>query len=404
MSPHPADFRNTRSLCSLPSTAFLGPTKSDLMSFSMIMNQIFWLGTLGTAAASPLATTKRAVTPSVKSAQIIGDVSNPGINRDSCGSARIGDRMLWTCRDSQNVVNGQGTLPIWSSSAAWTNIGSDGTPATMMYAEDNQQPFYPIPPDECSGNTAGECGNGWRWAIWPDSPPMVVSGDQADFTAYTWIKNAAVSNSLQSSNDPDPKTALYKVTGNVNEGDRNAPPVATMVDEGFYADNQVAYGNYGNFVKDGTAYLFAHTSQKNVFVAKVPVGSVEDKSQYQYWVNGAWTNTPASLDDSSSNLVNSNAGGQGTYYFSEKWNSWVWIGQGAFPSADFFITTAPDVTGPWQQPTVFYSGANGNSNIPSYTLQAHPGMSDPAGSDIYISYTMANTDLYHTPLIHVTWN
>ena len=31
----------------------------------------------------------------------MGNVADPHLNRDSCGSVRIGDRALWACRDTQ---------------------------------------------------------------------------------------------------------------------------------------------------------------------------------------------------------------------------------------------------------------------------------------------------------------
>lgn len=61
--------------------------------------------------------------------QVLGNVSDLSITRDSCGSARFGNReALWTCHDSQPYSNGVPVLPIWSSSASWTDFASDGTP------------------------------------------------------------------------------------------------------------------------------------------------------------------------------------------------------------------------------------------------------------------------------------
>ncbi|KAF1734541.1 hypothetical protein CRV24_006082 [Beauveria bassiana] len=48
-------------------------------------------------SALPLAT---AWIPTVKSVYEFGNVADPALNRDSCGSVRVDDRMLWTCRDT----------------------------------------------------------------------------------------------------------------------------------------------------------------------------------------------------------------------------------------------------------------------------------------------------------------
>lgn len=114
--------------------------------------------------------------------------------------------------------------------------------------------------------------------------------------------------------------------------DANALPSVSLVDENFWAYGSIPWGNYGNVVKDGTAYLFAKPSNGVVSLAKVPAGSVEDKSQYQYWVNGGWTSSQPAIGDANIGITNVSAGGQGTYYFSDFWNKWVWIGQVSKPN------------------------------------------------------------------------
>ncbi|KAI0803407.1 hypothetical protein GGR55DRAFT_691782 [Xylaria sp. FL0064] len=354
---------------------------------------------------------KRAFTPTVKTATVIGNVADPNINRDSCSSARIGDRAFWTCRDSQPFdSNGVPTLPLWSSSASWSDFNADGTPALQQYGGGSQQPYFFYQADECGTNTAGSCSDGTRYALWPDSAPLVTSTNGNTVTAYTWIRKQHINGEVFSTNDPDPATSLYKMTYDTTNSDRNALPAISLVDENFWVYGGVPYGNYGGVVKDGVAYLFGRPSNGNVGLAKVPAGSIEDKSQYQYWVNGAWTsNLPGTNDNI--NTPNASAGGQGTYYFSDYWNKWVWIGQAAISvSADFFITTADSITGPWESSTNFYSGQTGSYYLGAYSLQAQPDL-NPAGTttnEIYITYTkndaFQNTALYSTPLIHIQWN
>ncbi|KAI8955280.1 hypothetical protein F4801DRAFT_602871 [Xylaria longipes] len=346
---------------------------------------------------------KRAFTPTVKSATVVGNVADPAINRDSCGSTRIGTRAFWTCRDSQPYdSNGVPILPIWASSASWSDFNADGTPGLQQYGGgSSRNPYFPYTTGECNGNSAGICDDGTRYAIWPDSPPLVASTTNNIATAYTF-----------STKDPDPATSLYKLTYDLGTSDSNALPTVTLVNENFWAYGSIAFGNYGYVIKDGIAYLFGQPSNGVVSLAKVPVGSIEDQAQYQYWVNGVWTSSRPGINDANISIPNVSAGGQGTYYFSTYWNKFVWIGQaGISVSADFFITTADSITGPWESPVNFYSGQSGSYALGAYTLQAHPGL-NPGGStstnEIYISYTkndvLDNTSLYSTPLIHIQWN
>jgi hypothetical protein len=117
------------------------------------------------------------------------------------------------------------------------------------------------------------------------------------------------------------------MTYNVGNTDRNALPTVTLVDENFWLYGSIPYGVYGNVIKDGTAYLFGKPSNGVISLAKVPAASIEDKSKYQYWVNGAWTSSMPRIGDTNISIPNVSAGGQGTYYFSTYWNKWVWIGQ-----------------------------------------------------------------------------
>lgn len=149
----------------------------------------FAMGSLLLDGVSSTTLPKRAFTPTVKSISIKGIMADPAINRDSCGSTRINDRIFWTCRDSQPYnSNGIPVLPLWSSSASWSNFNADGTPGLLQYGGGgSRKPYFPLTAGECNGNTAGACGDGTRYAIWPDSPPLVASTVNNVVTAYTWI-------------------------------------------------------------------------------------------------------------------------------------------------------------------------------------------------------------------------
>ncbi|TGJ82133.1 hypothetical protein E0Z10_g6648 [Xylaria hypoxylon] len=353
----------------------------------------------GVFSTTPL---KRAFTPTVKNATVVGNAADPAINRDSCGSTRIGDRAFWTCRDSQPYdSNGIPILPIWASSASWSDFNGDGTPGLEQYGSGGgRNPYFPYTASECNDNSAGACSDGSRYAIWPDSPPLITSTVNNVVTAYTL-----------STNDPDPATSLYKLTYDLGTLDPNVLPTVTLVNEDFWLYGSIPYGAYGNVIEDDIAYLFGQPSNGVVSLAKVPVGSIEDQSQYQFWVNDAWTSSIPRINDANISIPNVSAGGQGTYYLSTYWNKWVWIGQaGISVSADFFITTADFITGPWESPVNFYSGQTGSYFLGAYSLQAHPGLNldGTSTNEIHISYTkndaFEDTSLYSTPLIHIQWN
>lgn len=350
--------------------------------------------------------TPRGWYPTVKSIEEMGNVIDPHLNRDSCGSTRVGDRVLWSCRDTQpNDANGKPILPVWSSSAAWTNFGFLSTPETSMYATSSRQPYFPYAADECPENSAGGCPDGTRYAIWSDSPPVVTSVNGNITTAYTWIRKSHI-RGLETV-DKDPATSLYRFVYDVNSQDRNMVPPQKLISENFWPQGSIPFGPYGSVVKDGVAYLFGQPDNKKVCLAKVPTTSVEDHSKYQYFVNGGWTNKRPGINDNC-DIPNVSAGGQGTYYFSYHWNKWVWIGQpGISVSSYFMVTTADKIEGPWEKPVFFYQGHDGSAPLSAYSLQAHPGLSGLGiadGNEIFVTYTKNDVDQYTTPLVRIKWN
>lgn len=128
------------------------------------------------AVAQAAAIAKRAVTPQLLSATFVGNMTDATLNRDSCAASLFNGRALWTCRDTQPVVNGQAGLPVSASSASWTAM-SGGLPVAsngILAATGNNdnKPFYPIDIYTNCGEY-GVCSDGTRYALWPDQPPMV---------------------------------------------------------------------------------------------------------------------------------------------------------------------------------------------------------------------------------------
>lgn len=373
-------------------------------------------------AGASAASIRRAPQPIVKGSEVLGIATDPIFNRDSCNSVRLQGRTFWTCRDTQFLNEfGDPQGGIISSTAGWSQIEASGRPVIqdfsngsgrglIMTGTNSLSPYFPLQPGQCNDNSAGQCADRTRYAIWPDSPPLVSNGkDSGDFVGYTWIVNSLISPEL-SPVIKDPTVSLYRLTHSAGNPDQNALPAVNLVDGAFWPEDSIPFGAYGHIVRDGTAYLYGKASNGHIALAKAPIGSVEDKSTYQYWTGGSWSNTPPAIDDPSASIPNASAGGQGTYYFSDAWQSYVWIGQAALSvSAQFFITTAPEPTGPWEAPVEFYRGEDGSAALAAYSLQAHPDMVPAGANEIYLTYTKTDRrdttifDIYSTPLIRVEW-
>ncbi|KAJ6000591.1 hypothetical protein N7481_001000 [Penicillium waksmanii] len=325
-----------------------------------------------------------SIKPVVKGTpQVVGILADSSLNRDSCGSSLFGDRALWVCRDTQHYdPDGIPNLPIFTSSASWSDFVTGGGSQLTMYGDNQDKSFYPLVPGNCDDNQAGICSDGTRYPLWANAPPLVTSLDSSGTTTgYTWISNSHISG--LSDLIQHPSVALYRVT---YTSGASGLPKAELVNQAFWAENDIPFGTYGGVVQDDIVYIWGQATG----------GLCESRTCTQ-------------LDDDAATIENASAGGQGTYYFSNPWKSFVWIGQPSNSvSADFYITTSPAPEGPWTEPVKFYSGANGNYSLGAYTLQANPAFSLPDSNEIYLTYTKTdavgdNVALYTTPLILVEW-
>ena len=381
---------------------------------------------LGSLAAQTSALTARGSPPVFKSFTVLGNVTDPSLNRDSCSSAQFGDKVFWTCRDTEVLLENGNHFGLWANSAGWSERGFDGRPAFQqggpigvastgsntilpLKGPGPSLPlFYPLGPDMCPD--AGVCNDGSRWVGWPDAAPLVTNtASDGTITAYTWVTKTHLRGlSVENAEQP---TTLYRVTYKPTD-DLNVLPRVDVVDWEFWPADSPRYGSYGNVVRDGYAYLYGELKKEGfwspVGLARVPVDSIENKASYEFFVDGRWVRGLPSIDDRRAVVKNAGAGGQGTYYYSERHGLYIWIGQG-YPSvgADFYMTTSPRPEGPWTDAVLLHKAENGNAPLGGYTLQAHPHMLRPEDNGIYVTWTQ-NFDtpepgMYVTPIAYIEW-
>ncbi|KAF7336906.1 hypothetical protein MVEN_02126900 [Mycena venus] len=358
------------------------------------------------AATLLFCATARAVTPIVASTTSYGSLNDP-LNRDSCSSSLwTNNVVLWVCRDSQIIdANGNPEDPSIANTASFSSLPSaphNPKPLVLSPSETFGTLFYPLEADECP--PLGLC-NGTRWVGWPDTGPVVTFRDlNGAVNAYAFMTRQHLSG-LDVIETPG--YSLYRV---VSEHAGPLPTAKVEISK-FWSGTQIGYGTAASVLHNGFAYLYGATPNRQLAVARAKLkglfGSLEDKSIYEYYVNGSWTKTTPLYNDTTIVLPNTSSK-QGTMYWSPKWQSYVWIGGDSFPDANFLISTAPKPEGPWSAPQQFYSGAVGNGSLPAYSAVAHPSLTDGTGDYIFITWTRtrpapSGEDLYDTPLVRVDW-
>ncbi|KAI5363252.1 hypothetical protein Slin14017_G069330 [Septoria linicola] len=359
--------------------------------------------------------------------ELLGLVGDPSLNRDSGGSVRFGDRVLWTYRDTQ-LCNSDGSvnmLPIITSTASWSDYDPNGGPKLEQLVEptrlksvvirqygknSHSESFFPSPGRHICASPAGNREDGTRIALWPNQPPLVTSEtSDGDITAYTWVPQCHINNHLGVETE-NPGTILYKTSYHPSRfHGRDSLPKTTIVQEHFWRQGEIAFGGYGTLVHNGYAYLWGQQSDHKTALARVRVNEVENRGAYEYWVHGNWTRDMPRLGQDGIEIPNANAGGQGTYYFNKHWNAFTWIGGDIFPGAETYVATAPEPQGPWTQAVQIYTGPRGDHALGAYSVQAHPALVPPNSNknEMYITYTKndeaENGSIagYTTPLVHV---
>ncbi|TBU32701.1 hypothetical protein BD311DRAFT_686942 [Dichomitus squalens] len=352
---------------------------------------------------------RQTAKPVVASTTVYPSLNMQGLNRDSCVSvAWETNQALWVCRDTQQLQsNGSPGVGLIANTASYSGLPSDkSNPQALMLTSPQGfgSLFYKLEASECPD--FGACSDGTRWVGWPNTGPVVTFSFNGAISAYQFLARQNLKG-LSVTNTPD--YSLYHVTSQT--ADASKIPTTNMDISGFWTGNQVGYGNDASVVANGYAYLYGATPSGGLAVARAALtgtlGTLEDRSLYQFYVNGKWQTAIPNKNDSGITLANTRSA-QGTVYFSKRWNSFVWIGGDGFPNANFYISTAPNPEGPWTSPTLFYSGAVGDSGTLTYSTVAHPALTDGTGNYIFLSYSRTITNaqgfqVYDQPLIRVDW-
>ena len=177
----------------------------------------------------------------------------------------------------------------------------------------------------------------------------------------------------------EPSCDLYSITA---DGDNL--PIAQEVKAGFWTEDEVGYGSANTVVSGEYAYLYGTTSTGLALARVKTDADFTDRSSYEFYVNGAWTSTTPTKDDSTITLAQTSTA-QGTIYYSDRWSSFVWLGGSIFPGATAYLATAPAPEGPWTTTSTVFEGEGGtNADIPAYSVVAHPALTGGTGDYIFI--------------------
>jgi hypothetical protein len=169
--------------------------------------------------------------------------------------------------------------------------------------------YYPFASDECPDNF-GVCPDGnSRYVGWPDTGPVVTFSYNGSIGAWAFIDNQhfnTTHNKMVALNNES--INLYQV--DYQPSSNGAIPVTSLFAESFWSTAEIGYGKATSVVRDGyvsnlftskqelhslryphQAYLYGATNAGQLAVTRVslsgPLGTLGDKSLYEYYVNGS---------------------------------------------------------------------------------------------------------------------
>ncbi len=169
-------------------------------------------------------------------------------------------------------------------------------------------------------------------------------------------------------------------------------------DEPFWGDIGVTYDP-----QDKKVYVYGHGPGKlgdNTYLARVPAEKATQVEAYEYWNQSAksWGTQRFTLDGRNGTVRLSAdqaiftyaAVGQSNAFWSEYYNTWMFVGGAGWLGSDALVMTAPRLEGPWtKQTSVASTCPTGKCGTWRYAITPHPEY-DPSGKTLLITWTDSN--------------
>jgi hypothetical protein len=155
---------------------------------------------------------------------------------------------------------------------------------------------------------------------------------------------------------------------------------------------------------DQNAYVFGHgpstASLSNyTYLARVPAAQATDVTKYQYWDQSTKSWTTQRLSNGQNGTINvtsdmaifpNNAMNQSNAFWSNYYNTWMFVYGAGVGYTDVMVMTAPTLEGPWTTGfTIASTCPNNTCSAIRYAVAPHPEY-DLSGKTIFATWTDSN--------------
>ncbi|HEX4477783.1 MAG TPA: hypothetical protein VH142_21995 [Polyangiaceae bacterium] len=319
---------------------------------------------------------------------------NTNIVRDLGYSGVVNGQIVWTFGDTL-VTNGTGSQFAASDSAA---LGDFANPMKVhdenLSADGLPQEWIPLTADEQANGGLGEFAEGGTNVV-----------EYAPNQGLVWF----LKNDRGSGTDHIIGGGVATVTA-----DENGPKATRSMDHMWESD-EPNWGDVGVTYDptDRKVYVFGHGEASmnvngTVFLARVPAAKATDVTAYEYWDQAAKTwgttrygngraGTKTYTTDQA--LFSYAAHGQSNAFWSNYYNTWMFVYGADWPNSDIYVSTAPKLEGPWTSPlTIGTTCPTGTCGTLRYCTAPHPEF-DASGKTLLVTWTDAN----QVDAVRVTW-
>jgi hypothetical protein len=310
---------------------------------------------------------------------------NPNIVRDLGYSGVVNGQVIWTFGDTLVQMGANATFASSDSAA----LGDLANPLKVhdkaLTSSGLPKEWIPLMPDEQAEGGLGRFAEGGTNVV-----------EYAPNKGLVWFlqnDRAGGVNRIQGA-------GVATVTADANG------PVATRTMDRMWGSDEPNWGDVGVTYdpRDGKMYVFGHGSSANnvngtTFLARVPAAQATDVTAYEYWdqAKKAWTTTRFGNGQNGTRTYTTDqalfsyAGhGQSNAFWSNYYNTWMFVYGGDWPNSDIYVSTAPNLEGPWTSAvdlaTTCPTGTCGNLR---YCIAPHPEF-DTSGKTLLVTWTDAN--------------
>ncbi|WP_344611359.1 DUF4185 domain-containing protein [Dactylosporangium salmoneum] len=148
--------------------------------------------------------------------------------------------------------------------------------------------------------------------------------------------------------------------------------------------------------RDAKVYVYGYgpagPTESSVFLARVPAARATDVTAYEYWDQSrrAWQTQRLTNPTQAQALFANRELGQSNAFWSNYYNTWMFVAGANVGYTDIMVMTAPNLEGPWTKAfTVASTCPDNQCSAIRYAIAPHPEY-DPTGRTLLVTWTDSN--------------